>query len=1812
MNLEQVKKAKEGDVEETAKIILENTKSMYRVAFSILKNEEEIYDAISNTTVIVFEKISTLRKEEFFKTWLTRILINECYKIYNQNKKIVYLETATQDSLKDLAYNDTYTDFETRNLVKKLSPDFRETVMLYYFEDFSVKEIAEILNIAEGTVKSRLARARKELEKQLLQNELEKNGTENVPKRNGPSGTCPEKKRSLWDSRKGGIEMNDNELDKILKEKLNSKIEPSAEFEKKVAEMVNKERDKKLETKFKQVKAEQERKELVPKRIKSRAFKITSILSVAAAFILVFTLGMNVKTTEIIGKESNANLISIKAIEPTNLESGVISKDSEFIIEAEGENLNTEIIRKSVYVEPALDYTIEKTINKNEYKLKFTQNLPENTIVKLQYVKNKITKDSWAYQTSNKFTVVSTYPDNDAEDVSKNSTIEIRLSYANIEDLEKYVKISPAVEGKWEHLGKIWRFTPNKALSKDTKYKVTISKALSVENQKLEQDYKFEFTVGYTKNVEYRTATFDQIITSKPDEQTYIEISNDTSTKIKFGKTSIEKFAGIDDFIQYVQNDNIENTTKLNDIEVEEAEFGIKLKQNLQTGFYIARIKDEKGKELFNCPIQISEISAYAMETERDVLVWTAKGNELAQDIEVEYNEKKEKTDKNGIAKFTNITDESEELKYAKISNELVVGIYNYESTNYPRGYIYTDRPLYKNTDTINIWGFVPKEFFYGKVEDEFYIELGNEEKHKIELQKDGTFSDKIELKNHMDTQDMCISLYYKDSTLANRYIAIKNYELQNYTYEVITDKDYGYIGEEYKFDVKVSHITGLVVPNKTVRARYNDSEFAETTGTDGIAHFRIKLEKSKYEQEQESGPNYDGVQIFNGDQVEYTDAETWLAIARFNRNVNTDTNYEKNSYKSTLYKLEKTKNIKMNEDIKKLYTGTFETNVDIFLEETTETRVLDGTEYNEFTKQNEPKYNWVETKNTQKLKTVKSKNGIVEINKNEIKTKKNTEEKTYTYKIQLVYKDQDGKQVKDNIYLYNEYETSYGRIGYWDNQNIGVWNRYYNKVNYQKYYTYRYLLKDEIEKFNIGDIVNFSLAEATAKGIDEIQNTGKLLTIKFKENIARTEILTDSKFDYKFTEEDFPGVNFTSAYFINGHFYRMPAKYFDFDEQSKKVDIEISTDKEVYGPKDKVTVTVKTTNNGKPVKSTVNLSIVNEAVFAVEEDRTGILDAIYENKEYPVYTYSTYEDTLKLADGGKGGGDGSPRGEFADTAHFETINTGNDGTATCTFNLPENVTTYRITAQSANEDLQLGENTKQITSKLDFFVQSVEPRGIKTSDDVVLNATSIAKQKYDVNYEFTIKELNKTLTAKSQTNAMATVNFGNLPFGTYTAIIKGTYGEKQDSIQYTFNVKEATQEVKNKTITNIQNNTTIKPTKNPIVLELYRQDMSNLVKYIDFIESTATERLDTQIAYNKAQELKNAYYNEKNSINRIPMSLYEGNRGYLKNLRSGKEDLVLTALTTYYAKDYCNNIIYPSSLDKKENIFEYYLIEAARGEAVLKDLLYLKQEKDISNYNKLLVTLGLEFVGDYKNAKSLYNIIELTEQEEKEYKSIIAIIETFIAKEKSVTTINELIANNPADEYLRYAILSYFQNNETEIEKEETVKAIYGNKEETITLNGMKVETLTLNNEDLTDIRFETTSQDIMVSYYYQTALENISDKNISKDMKISITDDLKVGKEATLSIKFNNDFEGEVRIALPNSLRLAQKYADDIDSNSKYYIQSNNIDYITLYKTKKCKTIKLPLLVITEGKYKFENIVCQDGGKYHISNSLNLKINK
>ena len=148
-------KAREGNKQAFINLIEENLTSMYRVAKGILVSETDIEDAIQSTILLSYKNINNLKNDKFFKTWLIRILINECNKIYNVNKKCVNF-----NEVKDNYTNDKYENIDLNKAIDRLSDELRLPIVLFYFEDLKISEISELMNIPIGTVKSRLARAK--------------------------------------------------------------------------------------------------------------------------------------------------------------------------------------------------------------------------------------------------------------------------------------------------------------------------------------------------------------------------------------------------------------------------------------------------------------------------------------------------------------------------------------------------------------------------------------------------------------------------------------------------------------------------------------------------------------------------------------------------------------------------------------------------------------------------------------------------------------------------------------------------------------------------------------------------------------------------------------------------------------------------------------------------------------------------------------------------------------------------------------------------------------------------------------------------------------------------------------------------------------------------------------------------------------------------------------------------------------------------------------------------------------------------------------------------------------------------------------------------------------------------------------------------------------------------------------------------------------------------------------------------------------------------------------------------------------------
>lgn len=163
--MELIYEAKQKNPDAFDKLMQTKLQKMYRIAISILCNEDDAADAIQETVLKVWESMDKLRKPEFFDTWLTKILINECNNIYRMRRKTVSIE-----EMPESAYEDAYFKDEWRSLIELIGEKYRPVLELFYVDGYSTREIALLLHITEANVRSRLSRGRKQLA-EILRNE---------------------------------------------------------------------------------------------------------------------------------------------------------------------------------------------------------------------------------------------------------------------------------------------------------------------------------------------------------------------------------------------------------------------------------------------------------------------------------------------------------------------------------------------------------------------------------------------------------------------------------------------------------------------------------------------------------------------------------------------------------------------------------------------------------------------------------------------------------------------------------------------------------------------------------------------------------------------------------------------------------------------------------------------------------------------------------------------------------------------------------------------------------------------------------------------------------------------------------------------------------------------------------------------------------------------------------------------------------------------------------------------------------------------------------------------------------------------------------------------------------------------------------------------------------------------------------------------------------------------------------------------------------------------------------------------------------
>ena len=160
-----VQNAKKGDEEAFEQLICYVREKLYRTAYAYVRNEQDALDIYQEAIYTAYVTIKKLKKPESFTSWITKIVVFKAIDFIRKESR--HFSTDNEEIFSTLIELENVDDImhamDLSVAFKYLSPKVKTIILLKYYHDLSIKEIANIMNLPEGTIKSHLNRAKKEL-----------------------------------------------------------------------------------------------------------------------------------------------------------------------------------------------------------------------------------------------------------------------------------------------------------------------------------------------------------------------------------------------------------------------------------------------------------------------------------------------------------------------------------------------------------------------------------------------------------------------------------------------------------------------------------------------------------------------------------------------------------------------------------------------------------------------------------------------------------------------------------------------------------------------------------------------------------------------------------------------------------------------------------------------------------------------------------------------------------------------------------------------------------------------------------------------------------------------------------------------------------------------------------------------------------------------------------------------------------------------------------------------------------------------------------------------------------------------------------------------------------------------------------------------------------------------------------------------------------------------------------------------------------------------------------------------------------------
>lgn len=979
-------------------------------------------------------------------------------------------------------------------------------------------------------------------------------------------------------------------------------------------------------------------------------------------------------------------------IEVTKGDSIGVDSDTEFVIKSK-EAIDFDLLKENISLYPTIAYEVKK-VNDNEFKVIPAEPLEEKTVYNVQIAASYIAENglevssdySWAFQVRDNFKVIGSLPRDKGSQVPTNTGVEVTFSHENFINYDKAFSIEPKVDGRFEVHKRTLVFVPAAELKKGTIYSVKIDKniiSLQGSDKELSQDYVFQFeTVPEGTVTQRQSSSFsfsDDFVDFSPQNEPFFQVYmyNMKVEKVPF---KVYSFKSVDNFIKLLQDRtkypywsyrssedydiNYEQLNEVSDYELELVEVShrkfIALPETLPEGFYVGEVKieDVTRRVLF----QVTNISAYANITTNKTLVWV---NDLATkkpisnaEVELLHNGLKTKTDKTGVALVETKQLEDTDIRdyYIKVSDgnrALIVNFqYNFYYANFEREgetneldpqdywrYFDTDRNMYKETDSVNFWGFVTGRENQIKDIEKVTVQVTNNRYYdyyndpipvvekEVTVSNDGSYSGSLELMNLLPDH-YSLDVMVDDKVISSAYFSVEDYVKPAYKFSAIPVKKYIYSGENIEVDIEASFFEGTPVSQLEIDASgqnliTNDKGLAVYSR--GTSPLDCSLDSDKYYC---NYPDYQNINI-KPKNSELADINKYVSVQVFNSSVQSALKVERS-------KDEKSAEVKLT--VRDLHLDKYNS----------------GEEQFTYFDSEKDDYDPAENKKVQAK--------VIEIEYLKIKTGD--------------YYDFVNK-VRRDTYRYEKKETELMRFdGMTDSQ--GKFNYNLTNLDPEKGYEIVVSVTDNQGRNNVssagaylygsgyyyGDVDSYTLrfskegpykigeeVEADFVKNDELLENGEghaYLYMKLRRGLVDYEISSLSNYKFKFQKEYIPNIYFDGIYFDGQTYHESSHNYWagessnliTYDYTEKELDLEVQTDKKEYKPGEEMQIRVKVKDqDGKSVKSELNISLVDEAFFALSEDYGSILPKLYQNlPSGKIVTAVTHEEAA-LGMKAEGGG---------------------------------------------------------------------------------------------------------------------------------------------------------------------------------------------------------------------------------------------------------------------------------------------------------------------------------------------------------------------------------------------------------------------------------------------------------------------------------------------------------------------------------------------------------------------------------------------